>query len=65
MCPDRSVTHVPGCTGGTGAWTSYAHTAQLVGASFFQQMVPIALDAQGAWTAVTATNALQLTVGSL
>ncbi|MFN9705959.1 MAG: hypothetical protein ACK595_14200 [Planctomycetota bacterium] len=50
---------------GTGAWTSYAHTAQLVGASFFQQMVPIALDAQGAWTAVTATNALQLTVGSL
>ncbi len=41
------------------------NTAQLVGASFFQQMVPIALDAQGAWTAVTATNALQVTVGSL
>ncbi len=35
----------------------------LVGLSFFHQMVPIEIGAGGAWTAVTATNALQLTAG--
>jgi len=35
----------------------------LVGVTFFHQMIPIGLDTQGAWTSVTATNALQLTAG--
>ncbi|MCU0867107.1 MAG: hypothetical protein MUC36_25265 [Planctomycetes bacterium] len=35
----------------------------IVGVPFFHQMVPIAVDAAGAWTAVTATNALRLTAG--
>jgi hypothetical protein len=36
----------------------------LVGLTFYHQMVPIEVDALGAWVAVTATNALQLTVGA-
>lgn len=35
----------------------------LVGVTFYHQMVPIELDAQGNWISVTATNALQLTAG--
>ncbi len=34
-----------------------------VGVPFFHQMVPIELDAQGRWVAVTATNALRLSAG--
>ncbi|MBL8748585.1 MAG: hypothetical protein JNK78_05455, partial [Planctomycetes bacterium] len=51
--------------------TGFAHsslflpnTPPLIGVSFYHQMIPIELDAQGAWIAVTATNALQLTAGS-
>lgn len=40
------------------------NTLPLVGVSFFHQMVPIEVDAQVAWIAVTATNALQMTVGT-
>ena len=36
----------------------------LVGVTFLHQMVPIELGPLGAWTAVTATNALQLTIGA-
>lgn len=35
----------------------------LVGVTFYHQMIPIELDAFGAWTAVSATNVLQLTAG--
>ena len=35
----------------------------LVGATFFHQLVPLESSPQGAWISVTATNALQLTVG--
>ncbi len=35
----------------------------IVGVTFHHQMVPIELDAQGAWTSVTSTNALRLTAG--
>jgi len=35
----------------------------LVGVTFHHQMVPIELDALGAWVAVSATNTLQLTAG--
>lgn len=38
-------------------------SASLVGASLRQQVVPFEIDAQGAIAAVTATNALQLTLG--
>ena len=50
----------------TGTATSQfvlPNTPPLVGVTFFHQMVPIELDAFGAWIAVTATNALQLTAG--
>ena len=40
------------------------NTPPLVGVTLYHQMVPIELDAQGAWISVTATNALQLTAGS-
>ena len=39
------------------------NTPPLVGVTFYHQMVPIEVDGLGAWTAVTATNALQLTAG--
>jgi hypothetical protein len=39
------------------------NTPPLVGVTFYHQMVPIEVDAQGAWVSVTATNALQLTAG--
>lgn len=35
----------------------------LVGVTFHHQMVPIEVDALGAWTEITATNALQLVAG--
>lgn len=40
------------------------NTPPLVGVTFYHQMVPIEVDAQGAWVSVTATNALQLQAGS-
>ena len=40
------------------------NTPPLIGVSFYHQMIPIELDAQGAWISVTATNALQLTAGA-
>ncbi len=40
-----------------------ANVPSLAGVIFYHQMVPIELDALGAWVAVSATNALQLTVG--
>jgi hypothetical protein len=40
------------------------NTPPLVGVTFYHQMVPIEVDAQGAWVSVTATNALQLTAGT-
>ncbi len=39
------------------------NTPPLVGVTFYHQMVPIELDMVGAWVAVAATNALQLTAG--
>ncbi|MBL9078395.1 MAG: hypothetical protein JNL08_12870 [Planctomycetes bacterium] len=52
-------------TNGTATSSTFLpNTPPLVGVTFFHQMVPIAVDAQGAWTAITATNALQLTAGS-
>jgi hypothetical protein len=35
----------------------------IIGMHFYHQVMPIELDAQGGWVAVTATNALQLTAG--
>lgn len=35
----------------------------IVGATFHHQMIPIEIDGLGAWTAITATNSLQLTAG--
>jgi hypothetical protein len=40
------------------------NTPSLVGVSFHQQLVPIEVDASGAWVAVTATNRLTATAGS-
>jgi hypothetical protein len=40
------------------------NTPPLVGTTFHHQMVPIELDGSGAWVAVTATNALQVTPGA-
>lgn len=37
----------------------------LVGVTFYHQMIPIETSLQGDWLSVTATNALQLTAGSL
>jgi len=42
---------------------SLPDTPPLVGVTFFHQMIPLALDGSGVLTAVTATNALQLTAG--
>jgi hypothetical protein len=39
------------------------NTPPLVGVTFYHQMVPIELDAQGNWVSITATNALRLTAG--
>jgi hypothetical protein len=41
------------------------NTPPLVGVTFYHQMIPIELDGAGAWIAITATNALQLTAGVL
>ncbi|MCU0865963.1 MAG: hypothetical protein MUC36_19440 [Planctomycetes bacterium] len=41
------------------------NTPSLVGATFHHQMVPIELDGAANWTAITATNSLQLTAGAL
>lgn len=43
---------------------SIPSTASLIGATFRQQVVPLELAAGGAILAVTATNALELTIGS-
>ncbi|MBL8750009.1 MAG: hypothetical protein JNK78_12670 [Planctomycetes bacterium] len=51
----------------TGTATSsifLPNTPPLVGVTFYHQLVPIELDAQGAWISVTATNALRLTAGT-
>lgn len=51
-------------TNGTATSSMFLpNTPPLVGVTFFHQMLPIAVDAQGAWTSVTATNALQITAG--
>ena len=50
----------------TGSLTSelfLPNTPPLVGVTFYHQLVPIEVDGLGAWIAVTATNALQLTAG--
>ena len=39
------------------------NTPAFVGLTFYHQMVPIEVDALGAWISVTATNSLQLTTG--
>jgi len=39
-------------------------SSPLVGLPFYHQLVSIEVDPQGAWTSVTATNALQLVAGS-
>jgi hypothetical protein len=39
-------------------------TPALVGVTFFHQTIPIEVDAQLAFLQVTATNALQLTIGT-
>ncbi|MBI5853530.1 MAG: hypothetical protein HZB39_21180, partial [Planctomycetes bacterium] len=41
------------------------NSASLVGAQFFHQVVPVELDQSLALTAVTSTNALAMTIGSL
>ena len=71
--------HLPGCdvlvapdlldvvittTGSATSTLSLPNTAALVGLSLFHQLVPIEIGAGGALTQVTATNALQLGVGS-
>ena len=51
----------------TGALVSsfpLPNTPLFVGLTFYHQLVPIELDPQGGWVAVTATNALQLTAGA-
>jgi hypothetical protein len=40
-------------------------TPPLVGLTFYHQIVPIEIDGTGVFVSVTATNALQLTVGAL
>jgi hypothetical protein len=39
------------------------NTPPLVGLTFYQQLVPFEFDAMGSLAAITATNALQVTVG--
>jgi len=52
-------------TTGTAQSTLFLpNTPPLVGLTFFHQMVPIELDAQGNVVAITATNALSLTAGT-
>ena len=41
------------------------NTPPLVGVVFYHQMIPIELDGLGNWVAITSTNALQLTAGTL
>jgi len=52
----------------TGSATStlfLPNTPPLVGVTFYHQMVPIELDGAANWVAITATNSLQLTAGTL
>jgi hypothetical protein len=50
-------------TGTAEATLNLPNTPPLVGVTLYQQMIPFAIDAQGNWGAITATNALQFTVG--
>ncbi|MFK7740103.1 MAG: hypothetical protein AB8H80_07235 [Planctomycetota bacterium] len=45
------------------SWLAIPNTASLTGAILYHQMIPVGLDTSGAITEVTATNALQLTIG--
>ncbi len=51
-------------TGTVGSELFLPSAPPLVGVTFYHQMVPIEIDALGAWTAVSATNALQLVAGA-
>ncbi|MBX3464390.1 MAG: delta-60 repeat domain-containing protein [Planctomycetes bacterium] len=52
------------CLGGTAQLSMYLpNTPPLVGVTFYQQMVPIEIDAGLAFLSITATNALALTAG--
>jgi hypothetical protein len=56
---------VPSASGTAQSQLLVPPSLQLVGATFYHQMIPIVIGGQGDLISVTATNALQLTVGSL
>jgi hypothetical protein len=52
-------------TNGTAQFEVFLpNTPPLLGLTFYHQMIPFEIDALGNWGPITATNALQLTVGS-
>ncbi|MBL8749922.1 MAG: WD40 repeat domain-containing protein [Planctomycetes bacterium] len=52
-------------TNGTAVSDTFLpNTPPFAGVTFYHQMIPIAVNAQGAWTSVAATNALRLTAGT-
>ena len=50
-------------TGTTQSSLFLPNVPPLVGVTFYHQMIPIEVGSGGAWTSVTATNALQITPG--
>ena len=59
------ILHLVPAAAGTAQFQVFLpNTPPLVGATFFHQMVPFELDAQGNLVAITSTNALQLTAGA-
>jgi len=58
------ILHLVAAAAGTAQFQAFLpNTPPLVGATFFHQMVPFELDAQGNLVAITSTNALQLIAG--
>ena len=58
------ILHMIVTTNGIAQFQAFLpNTPPLVGLNFYHQMVPIEVDTNGNWVAITATNALQLTAG--
>jgi hypothetical protein len=61
----ESVAFALSAAGGLATQLPIPNSMGLPGTTFYEQVVAAQLDALGAITAITSSNALQLTIGSL
>lgn len=64
LVTDEILLQIMVASGQTETWIAIPGAAPLIGAQFYHQVVGIELDASSAITALTSTNALQLTIGA-